>query len=165
MPRPPPDQKAIEEEVAALGDLDLHALRKRWHQLFGNPPPKSLRRAFLVKSCAYQIQVNAYGGLSASTKRRLREIAAAARTGSTDGVLAAPRIKPGTQLIRSWRDKTHIVTVLDDGFEWNGARHRSLSAVAKAITGTNWNGYSFFGLKRAPVANKNAAGPRRHRRG
>ena len=64
-------------------------------------------------------------------------------------------------MIRQWRDKTHIVTAIAGGFEWNGQTYKSLSAVAKDITGTNWNGYAFFGIKRAPTANKNAAGPHR----
>ena len=144
--------QAIEAEVAALGDLDLSALRRRWEQLYGNPPPKSLRRAFLIKACAYQIQVQAFGGLKPATKRRLREIAEAARNGTMDAVVSAPRLKPGVRLVRAWQGKTHVVTVLADGrFEWDGARHRSLSAIAKAITGTNWNGHIFFGVKQTPA--------------
>jgi hypothetical protein len=158
--RQAPSREEVEKEVGALADLDLAAIRDRWQRLFGRPPPKSLRRAFLVRACAYQIQVKAFGGLSGATKRRLREVAEAARTGTMDQVLSAPRIKPGTHLLRAWQGETHTVIVLDDGFEWNGARHRSLSAIAKAITGTNWNGPAFFGLNRVPAANKNAAGPR-----
>lgn len=159
MGRATPNRQAVEDEIASLCDLDLPALRERWRGLFGNPAPKSLRRALLIKACAYQIQVEAFGGLSAATKKRLREVAEAARTGAD--VLATPRIKPGTQLLRSWQGKTHTVRAVADGFEWNGRRFGSLSAVAKAITGTNWNGLSFFGLKRVLIANKNAAGPRR----
>lgn len=159
MVRASPNRQAVADDIASLGDLDLPALRERWRGLFGNPTPKSLRRAFLVKACAYQIQVEAFGGLSAATKKLLRDVAEGARTGAD--ALATPRIKPGTQLLRSWQGTTHTVTAVVDGFEWNGRRFGSLSAVAKAITGTNWNGLSFFGLKRAPVANKNAAGPRR----
>jgi hypothetical protein len=71
------------------------------------------------------------------------------------------RIKPGTQMIRQWQNTTHTVTALGEGFEWQGQTYKSLSAVANAITGTNWNGFAFFGIKRAPSGNKNAAGPRR----
>ena len=110
------DPRAVEVEIAALINLDLFALRSRWQQLFGNPPPKSLRRAFLVKACAYQIQAKAFGGLSPATKRRLREIAEAARNGTLDSVVAAPHIKPGTQLLRVWQGQTHTITVLADGF-------------------------------------------------
>jgi hypothetical protein len=68
---------------------------------------------------------------------------------------------PGTQMIRQWQGTTHTVTALVEGFEWNGRTYKSLSAVANAITGTNWNGFAFFGIKRAPSGNKNASGPRR----
>jgi len=149
-----PDPQAIEAEVAALGGLDLAQLRQRWESLFGNPPPKSLRHAFLVRACAYGIQVKAFGGLSAATGKRLRAIAEAARTKTAlPASSASRRIKPGTRLVRAWGGETHTVTVLADGaFEWNGSRYRSLSAIARAITGTNWNGHTFFGLKkRAPA--------------
>ena len=76
-------------------------------------------------------------------------------------MLGSGRIKPGTQMIRQWQNTTHKVTALNEGFEWDGRTYKSLSAVANAITGTNWNGYAFFGIKRAPSSNKNAAGPRR----
>jgi hypothetical protein len=75
--------------------------------------------------------------------------------------LAAAALNPGTQMIRQWQNTSHTVTALVDGFEWNGRTYKSLSAVANAITGTNWNGFSFFGIKRAPSGNKSASGPRR----
>jgi hypothetical protein len=78
-------------------------------------------------------------------------------------LLGSSRIKPGTQMIRQWQNTTHKVTALNEGFEWDGRTYKSLSAVANAITGTNWNGYAFFGIKRAPSSNKNAAGPRRRK--
>lgn len=118
----------------------------------------------MARAVAYQMQVAAYGGLSAATKRRLREIAMAVRNGDRTGVLAGIQIKPGTQLIRQWQNRTHTVIVLDDGFALDGRTYKSLSAVAKAITGTNWNGYAFFGIKRAARANKAAAGSKRNSR-
>ncbi len=157
------DPDTLEDEIARLRDLDLHELRKRWLGLYGRPAPKLFRRGLLVRAIAYQMQVKAYGGLSEATKRRLREIAEAVRNGKEESVLSDPRIKPGTRLIRLWQDKTHTVEVLQDGFEWEGRKYPYLSAIAKAITGTNWNGYTFFGLKRRPLKNKNAVGPRRPR--
>ena len=129
--------------------LTLAALRERWSALYGNPAPRSLRRDLLVRAIAYQLQVKAFGGLSPVSKRLLREIAAAAREGRFDAAAIGPRVKPGTRLIRVWQGETHSVLVLEDGFEWKGARHRSLSVIAKAITGTNWNGWTFFGVKRS----------------
>jgi hypothetical protein len=152
---------ALEAEIRRLPDLSLMELRCRWKARFGNPAPPSLRRRFLARAVAYQMQVEAYGGLSNSTKRRLREIANALRRGNPDAAGVARKIRPGTQMIRQWRDKTHVVTATSEGFEWNGRVHKSLSAIAKQITGTNWNGYAFFGIKRTPTTNKNAAGSRK----
>jgi hypothetical protein len=155
------DDAALEAEIGQLPALSLLELRNRWKTLFGHPAPKSLRRNFLARAVAYQMQVEAYGGLSVATKRRLREIANAVRTGDANAMLGSSRIKSGTQMIRQWQGTTHTVTALAEGFEWNGRTYKSLSAVANAITGTNWNGFAFFGIKRAPPGNKNASGPRR----
>jgi Protein of unknown function (DUF2924) len=165
MPRGTIADAALEAEIGRLPDLSLLDLRRRWRTLFGHLAPKSLRRNFLARAVAYQMQVEAYGGLSPATKRRLREIANAARNGDANATLGSTRIRPGTQMIRQWRNATHTVTALTEGFEWNGSAYKSLSAVANAITGTNWNGFAFFGIKRAASSNKNAAGPRRKKLG
>jgi hypothetical protein len=144
-----PQRKTLEAEIARLPDLGLADLRQRWLELYGTPAPKFFRRELLLRAVAYQMQVKAYGGLSPATKRRLREIAEAVRSGNEEVLFSAPRIKPGTQLLRVWREETHRVTVLPDGFEWGGTKFRSLSAIAREITGTNWNGYAFFGLTRS----------------
>jgi hypothetical protein len=91
------------------------------------------------------MQVESYGGLSVAAKRRLREIADAVRNGDANAILGSRRVKRGTQMIRQWQTTTHTVTTLAEGFEWNGRTYSSLSAVANAITGTNWNGFAFFG--------------------
>ena len=161
MPHGTIEDAALQAEIGRLPALSLLELRNRWKTLFGHPAPKSLRRNFLARAVAYQMQVDAYGGLSVATRRRLREIAIAVRNGDANAVLGSVRIKPGTQMIRHWQDTTHTVTALAEGFEWNGRTYKSLSAVANAITGTNWNGFAFFGVKRAPSGNKNASGPRR----
>lgn len=142
-----PRSEALEAEIGRLADLSLGELRERWLKLYGAPAPKFFRRELLVRAVAYQIQVKVYGGLSAATKRRLREIVEAVRNGNEDDLFSAPRIKPGTQLLRVWQDETHRVTVLPKSFEWKGAKYGSLSAIAREITGTNWNGYAFFGLR------------------
>lgn len=104
------------------------------------------------------MQVEAYGGLPSSTRRQLREIAEALRRGDPDAVTGGFRIKPGTQLIRHWKDQRYTITALEDGFACDGKVYKSLSSIAKAITGVSWNGFTFFGIKRAPAGNKNAAG-------
>ena len=161
MSRKSTQDAALQAEIGRLPNLSLLELRHCWKTLFGHPAPKSLRRNFLARAVAYQMQVDTYGGLSVATKRRLREIANAVRTGDANAMLGSSRIKPGTQMIRQWQSTTHTVTALAEGFEWNGRTYKSLSAVANAITGTNWNGFAFFGIKRAPSGNKNASGPRR----
>src|SRR5258705_13673279 len=93
-------EAALEAEIARLPDLGHDELRKRWKLLFGRPAPKSLRRKFMARAVAYQMQVAAYGGLSAATKRRLREIAMAVYNGDRTGVFMGGQIKPGTQLFR-----------------------------------------------------------------
>jgi Protein of unknown function (DUF2924) len=161
MPRDTIDSAALEAEIGRLPALSLLELRNRWKMLFGHSAPKSLRRNFLARAVAYQMQVETYGGLSVGTKRRLREIANAVRNGDGNSMLGSARIRTGTQMIRQWQNTTHTVTAVAEGFEWNGRTYKSLSAVANAITGTNWNGFAFFGIKRAPSGNKNASGTRR----
>ena len=100
MPRGTIDNVALEAEIGRLPNLSLFELRNRWKALFGHPAPKSLRRTFLARAVAYQMQVEAYGGLSAATKRRLREIANAVRNGDANVIPGSSRIKPGTQMIR-----------------------------------------------------------------
>lgn len=140
------DPQRIAEEVAGLGDLTLAELRARWADLFESPAPKSLRREFLIRACAYQMQVKAFGGLSAATKRRLWKIADGVSSGRPV-TAPAPKIRPGTRFVRSWGGEVHVVTAVDGGFEYGGQRYRSLSAIANSITGTNWNGHAFFGSK------------------
>jgi hypothetical protein len=148
-----PDRERLEAEIARLPDLGVAELRQRWVGLYGRPAPKYFRQKLLVKAVAYQMQVKAFGGLPEAVKQQLREIAAATRDGTFDAADLEPRIKPGTKLIRTWKKGTHEVMVLEDGFAWRGARYTSLSTIAKTITGTSWNGWAFFGLKR-PKAKK-----------
>src|SRR6266566_1682729 len=111
------DDAALQAEIGRLPDLSLLELRHRWKTLFGHPAPKSLRRNFLARAVAYQMQVEAYGGLSAATKRRLREIANPVRNGDANATLGGSRITPGTQMIRQWQNTTHPVTTLAEGFD------------------------------------------------
>jgi hypothetical protein len=138
----------IEKKITSLRDLELSILRERWAEFYPNPAPIHLRREFLIKAIAYQMQVRLFGGLKPETKRKLREIASSLREGKPDSFLTAPKIKPGTKLIRSWKGENHIVTALESGFAWKRKHYESLSEVARAITGTRWNGLLFFGVKR-----------------
>ena len=111
-----------------------------------SPAPKRVARDLLVLGVAWKIQEQAYGGLGAATKRRLADLA---KTMQRDGDLTrnrVARLKPGAKLVREWRGKTHTVIVVEDGFEWKGWHWRSLSAIAREITGVHWSGPRFFGL-------------------
>ena len=158
----------VSQQLAALSGMGVNQLREKYLEVFGEPS-RSGNKAYLFKKLAWRIQSLAEGGLSERAKRRAEELAhdadvrttvprppketpgAAART----VVLAAPTSAdgrdrlpiPGTVLTRTYRGKHIAVTVLADGtFEWDGQTYRSLSAIAKAVTGSHWNGYLFFGL-------------------
>jgi hypothetical protein len=153
----------IPDEIARLGDLDLDALRLRWRRLFRASAPPHLPRHLLLRVIAYRIQANAYGDLDRATLRFLDKIARERETrrasGDKPARKAAPAIppmperslKPGIELVREHAGTLHRVVVLETGFSWNGASYRSLSEVARAITGTNWNGPRFFGLRDRPA--------------
>jgi hypothetical protein len=106
---------------------------------------------FRSLAIAWKLQERAYGGLTAAQKRKLSGIAEDLRKNGDLSGSPAIRMKPGLRLVREWRGKTHTVLVLEDGFEWNGERRRSLSTIAREITGTRWSGPLFFGLKRRPM--------------
>lgn len=151
---------ATDPALADLVALDLDSLRARWLKLTGRPAPRAFRRKVLARALAYEIQVAENGGLSPAVKRRLRQLALAAREGRFEETLGTAPLKPGTLLVRVWQGQTHRVMIMADGFAWNGATYGSLSAIAKAITGTSWNGWAFFGLARSSGRNKNAAKPK-----
>lgn len=148
--------EAVRDEIAGLSGLGLGELRARWEQAVGRPAPRGLQREFLTRALAHEMQVRAFGGLTVAVKRRLRELAKAAREDRFDDVLGSSSVKPGTLLVRVWQGETHRVMVASDGFIWNGNRCGSLSTIAKTITGTSWNGWTFFGVKRPAGRNKNA---------
>jgi hypothetical protein len=150
------NDRKLKTEIARLRDLDLPDLRAVWQKYYGTPAPKTLRRKILILSIAWRIQADETGGLKPATRKYLRQVADAARSGTVVRPPSAGRIKPGTKLIRVWQDKTHTVTALGDGFEWQGSRYRSLSEIARTMTGTRWNGLVFFGVK-SKAANSKVA--------
>lgn len=129
---------AVEEQVEALRAMGLDDLRTVWRAKIG-PPPK-LRSAQLLRLClAWKIQSDAYGGLDAETRRRLRR--------GGQGAQAADRLSVGVKLIRDWRGQRHEVTVTEEGFAYQGQTWKSLSQIARHIAGGRWNGPKFFGLR------------------
>ncbi len=144
-------------EVGGLADLDLNELRARWLKVTERPAPKAFRTDMLRRALAYEMQVAEFRGLPSSLKRRLRDLAAAAREDRFEEALGTTSLKPGTMLVRVWQGRTESVMVTRDGYVWGGDRYASLSAIAKTITGTSWNGWTFFGVKRPTGRNKNAS--------
>lgn len=145
-------EDAVAARLQALEGMTYDGLRTEWRRLYRAHPPKRVARDLLVLGVAWKIQEHAYGGLGAATKRRLAELA---KTMEQDGDLArnrVARLKPGAKLIREWRGETHTVIVREDGFEWRGKRWRSLSVIAREITGSHWSGPRFFGLNRKAEA-------------
>ena len=135
--------------VAALKTARTINLKQQWRELFGTEPPPYNRR-FLESRLAYRIQELAYGGLKPETIARLEAIAEDLDGGDPDRRRRrAGHDRPiaGSRLIREWQGVEHCVTVRDEDFEYQGRPYKSLSAVARAITGTRWNGLIFFGLK------------------
>ena len=134
--------------LAALKAMSVKELKAEWQVLFNAPAPNN-SRTFLESRLAYRIQELTYGGPDKQTRRLLDMLADEVEgTLTRKAQIADPRNPVvGTKLIREWDGVAHTVTVLKEGFDWGGQRYKSLSAVARAITGTRWNGYRFFGLR------------------
>lgn len=140
---------SLEPEIARLRGLDLEGLRARWRIVTGRRAPMHLPKNLLFRSLAYRMQADVHGDLDAGTIRFLERIVSDPRlqAGSTLPQPDADLVRPGSLLVREWEGVSHRVMALAEGFAWNGATYRSLSHVARAITGTRWNGPRFFGLR------------------
>ena len=141
-------QDTVLARIAALKAMPTPELKQQWQLLFESPPPPYKRR-FLESRLAYRIQELAYGGLKPETVRRLERLGEQLDGGN----IAVRRVRgsdqpiAGTRLLRAYQGVEYTVTVLQGGYEWQGRPYKSLSAIARAITGTRWNGLVFFGLK------------------
>jgi len=149
MDRRTKDAAAIEAGVDQVRSLGIEALRQRWRMMSGAIPPKGLSKDIIARMIAYRIQAEASGGLDKETVKLLDRLT---RGGKPDGLNR--RLKAGTVLVREYQGERHTVTIVPDGFLWQDSTYLSLSAIARAISGTAWNGPRFFGL-RLP-ANKEA---------
>jgi hypothetical protein len=136
---------AIAAEIDRIRSLRLDALRRQWRLVFGRVPPAGLNKDLLGRMIAGRLQERAFGGLDHDSLRFLESLARHERS---------PRrqLKPGTVLVREYQGRRHIVTTVRDGFDWQGTTYRSLSAVARAITGTAWSGPRFFALQGAAAS-------------
>lgn len=146
-----PRTDRLEAELARLASMDMVGLKRRWRLLFARSAPAELSRPLLQRMLAYRIQADAIGDLDRESLRALERLA------SGDGDIPLPELrgtKPGTLLVREWEGVLQRVMVLEQGYAWNGQTFESLSKVARAITGTNWNGPRFFGLRQKSVDRK-----------
>jgi hypothetical protein len=136
--------------IAALKTTPTLDLRAMWRDLFDSEPPRYNRR-FLESGLAYRIQELQYGGLKPATIARLEALGEQLDGGKIEVRRRRGDDRPiaGTRLIREWKGVEHTVTVLDDGYEYQGRLYKSLSAIARAIAGTRWNGWVFFGVRRS----------------
>jgi hypothetical protein len=141
------DSTACREALSRLPELDLGELRQQWRTLYKAEASPHLSRELLVQAVAYRMQEVALGGLRPKRQRQLCEFAQQLNKSQEGRIPPRPELKPGTRLVREWRGRTYEVLVLDDGFSWQGTGYRSLSALARKITGTRWSGPLFFGLK------------------
>jgi hypothetical protein len=133
---------ALSADLDALANLNRGELVARWRATFDAPPPKHLSAPFMIKAVGFEMQCKTLGGVSKLTERRLKAIA----RGGVAKTPTAAFIKPGTHLMREWNGRTYQVEVTSDGYVFDGTTYRSLSAIAKRITGAHWSGPRFFGL-------------------
>jgi hypothetical protein len=134
----------VEEEIARLASLSSAELKDAWRTLTRSPVPR-ISPSMMRLALAWEIQARAYGGHSREVARKLDQLAAAKTSTAA--------VSPGMRLVREWQGKAHVVTIGDDKvIRWNNAEWRSLSEVAREITGTRWSGPAFFGLKKRIAA-------------
>jgi hypothetical protein len=146
-----PTDPAVEAELDRLPTMPIVQLRARYGVLFRADPSKAFGPDLLRRSIARQIQEKAYGGLPRETQRLLDQLVKSALA-KPNGRLEMPRrIKPGSELVRTWKKKSYRVMVMADGFAYDGKTFGSLSEIASEITGTNWSGPRFFGLRSPPA--------------
>jgi hypothetical protein len=143
MPSPSFDREAIEAEIDRVRSLGLDGLRALWRTTFRSSPPPAFTKDLIARFLCWHIQEQALGGLDPETTRHL----ASRARGNRSRADRPRRLKTGTVLVREYQGERHTVTVVAKGFVWREATYASLSTIARAITGTNWNGPRFFGLR------------------
>lgn len=146
----------VYEEIKCLETSSVTDLKAKLTKLTGREAPRFAKRSLLTQLIAWELQVKAFGGLNPTLRRQL--LALGTKGKASENVIevlpVTPALRPGVKLIRSWKGITHHVTVTDGGFAWQDRTYKSLSVVAREITGTSWSGPLFFGLKK----NKSSGG-------
>lgn len=138
---------SVKQQIATLSSLGVAGLRKAWTDRFRRPTPPIQSADVLLRLYAWRLQAEAFGTLDAETSAKLSRLKRALVRGKPSTPSPTLELKPGSILSREWRGQSHKVLVLDQGFEHRGTPYRSLSEVARAITGTRWSGPRFFGLE------------------
>ena len=139
--------ETISRKLASLESSPIKVLKQQWRALYGSEPPHRVSRELLTRAVAYRIQEKAFGGLKPSTRRLLERLGSDLRCGRPLNLAPAAPASAGTVLMRDWQGATHEVKVLDRGVLYKRKRYRSLSEVARLITGSRWSGPLFFGLR------------------
>ena len=137
----------VAKQIAVLVAAPIRLLRTEWRRHYRTEPPARLSRDLLLRGVTYKLQEQAAEGPARSVQRKLRELARQVETEGNKALGLPATIKPGARLVREWHGHSHVVTVLEDGFEHEGQRYRSLTQIAKRITGVHWSGPRFFGTK------------------
>ncbi len=139
---------AVARELEKITELSRADLITRWEAVYGRRPPKGISRRLLEYSAAYTVQAKAYGGLKISVRKELDK--GLGKRKSEGSVKARSpgktELSPGARLVRDWHGQTHTVDVVEDGFRYDGRDYKSLSRIAREITGARWSGPRFFGL-------------------
>ena len=143
----------ISSQIGKLRASSRQQLLDLWQKLYPKAAPNGMRRERMVPFLAYRIQENAYGSLKPSTRSQLRRISRSLeRSKSSTDFILRPKVKVGTRIVRQWRGEIHEVVVTQSGYEYRRAAYRSLSIIARKITGTRWSGPAFFGLNGTSTA-------------
>lgn len=135
----------LEDRIARIAAMSTAERRAEWARVFGTCAPPAFGAGLIARALAYRLQEKQLGGLTAAERRRLASVGRKEQR-DRDRDTTTTVVKPGTWLSRTWHGEVHQVIVLESGFEYRGARHASLTAIARKITGTNWSGPRFFGL-------------------
>jgi Protein of unknown function (DUF2924) len=148
-------ERRILDEIRRLETMTIAELKQNWRKLLGSHVPPFAKRGLLTQVLAWELQVNAFGGLPPTLHRQLLALGSG---NSLDAcqieAVQIPTLRPGVKLLRVWKGVTHHVMVTEDGYEWQNRQCKSLSAIAREITGTPWSGPVFFGLKKSKPTSK-----------
>jgi len=142
--------RTVEEQLADLANLNRTKLRELWRDSYGSDPPEKISDLLMRQAIAHRLQVKHFGGLNFSTRRALKRLPGESGATRHQPHSRSTRVSDGTVLVREWHGATHQVTVTEKGVLYRGKFFRSLSEVAREITGTRWSGPLFFGLRRPP---------------